>query len=259
MQNKNPEAPWYSEQAGLFGPAYLKEYGPMLTDERTKLEADFLGAVLYDTLYPSTRILDLACGHGRHAIELARRGYRVTGVDLNAFFLEVAGRAAREAKVHEDFVQGDMRRVPLNGEFDVVLNLFTAFGYFDTNEENTRVVREIARLLKQGGVFVLDVMNKERLMRVFKEKDWGRLSDGSIILREHTFDLISGRNYERRVRHRASGEVEEVHISLRLYTLAELITMCKKAGLKLQEVYGDFDGNPLVLDSPRCILVTRKT
>lgn len=103
--------PWYSEQEGFFGPHYLSTYtdAGYLSEERTQQEVDFLVDVL--GLQKGARILDLACGHGRHAVEFARRGYNVVGQDLNSFFLEKAEEAAKEAGVQVQWVQGDMREV----------------------------------------------------------------------------------------------------------------------------------------------------
>src|SRR5437016_12854634 len=120
-----PNSDWWRT---WFGPRYLELYDETLT-ERTPAEIDRLEALLQ--LHPPRRILDLPCGQGRHAIELARRGYEVTGVDLSPYMLAVAKERAEANGVGVRWLAGDMRE-PLPGEvFDLVLNLFTSLGYFD--------------------------------------------------------------------------------------------------------------------------------
>jgi SAM-dependent methyltransferase len=121
------------------------------------------------------RILDLACGHGRHTIRLAKLGYRVTGVDLSATSLELARARAAEAGVDVDFRQGDMREIDFDAEFDAVVNLFTSFGYFDDEADDRRVLERVARSLKPGGVFVIDVISLLAIARSFQPRHWDEL------------------------------------------------------------------------------------
>jgi SAM-dependent methyltransferase len=234
----------------------LREYADLITPERTRAEVDFLEKAL--ALAPGATILDLACGHGRHSIELARRGYAVTGQDLNAFFLAEAASAAQRAGVAVRWVHGDRRHIPFAGEFDAVVNLFTAFGYLESDEEDRRVIHQVAKALRAGGQFVLDVINRRRVLRGYRDREWRELADGSVVLAERRFDPASGRNYERRVRLWRDGTRQEVATVVRLYTLTELIALCKAAGLQCKAVYGSYTAEPLGLDAPRCILIAQK-
>lgn len=254
MAPERPQA-WYAEDAGFFGPGYLFEYTDLLPPERTLREVEFLQETV--RLEHGLNILDLACGHGRHAVELARRGYRVTGQDLNAFFLAEAKRAAESAGVDVRWVRSDVRRIPFRESFGAVISLFTSFGFFG-DEDDGRVVRETARALRRGGVFVLDVPNREWLIRNYRESERRELSDGGSVLIERAFDPETGWNRERRVRIQKAGERQELHIDFRLYTLDELVVMCTAAGLREVRVYGDFDGAAFGEDSPRSIVVARK-
>src|SRR5207237_4588127 len=110
-----------------FGPGYLALYDDTLR-ERTPIEIDQLEALLQAR--PPLRVLDLPCGQGRHAIELARRGYEVTGMDLSPFLIELARERARAAGVRVRWLTGDMRQPIPDAKFDLILNLFTSFGYF---------------------------------------------------------------------------------------------------------------------------------
>lgn len=250
------EVPWYDERAGFFGKSYLTEYAPELPPERTIKEVDFIERTL--GLVPEIKILDVPCGHGRHSIEFARRGYHVTGQDLSATFLAKARADAKEARVDVEWCRGDMRKIRFKQKFNIVLNLFTAFGYLENDAENERALRAMAEALVPGGKFVIDFLNREWLMRNYKPKAWRDLPDGTVIVEDRQFDFATGRNSERRRWILPSGERKELHLHLRLYTVAELNAMAAHCGLVLESAFGDFDGNELTIDSPRTILIFRR-
>ena len=129
-----PDSEWWRS---WFGPGYLALYDDYLA-ERTPVEIDRLEALL--AVRPPLRILDLPCGQGRHAIELARRGYDVTGVDLSPFLLKVAEERARADGIRVRWLAGDMRHPIVGESFDVVLNLFTSLGYFADEADDAKVV-----------------------------------------------------------------------------------------------------------------------
>ncbi len=256
MAARSRKTPWYSEAAGFFGPGYLSEYGH-LSPERTRSEVDFIEKTL--RLDPGARILDCPCGHGRHAIELARRGYAVTGQDLNAFFLDEAKKAAREADAKVTWRKGDMRRPP-KGPFDAAFNLYTSFGYFADEADDQLTLDATARVLRSGAVFVLDIQNRDRMVRMWQQawRDWTRATDGSVVTTERTFDMVRGRVDERRVRMWRDREHEEVSTSLRAYAASELAVMLARAGLRLRHAFGGYDGVPLTPAAQRCILVAER-
>src|SRR5829696_7674972 len=149
----------------VFDEDYLYFYEPVLTAERSDAETELTWRLL--DLQPGMRVLDLACGHGRIANRLAARGCQVTGLDATPMFLELARRDAAERGLAVEYVEGDMRQLPWTGHFDRVVNWFTAFGYFD-DAGNRQVLGEIARALELGGRVVLDLMNRDWLMREFQ-------------------------------------------------------------------------------------------
>lgn len=157
MNKPDKHQPWYAEDSGLWGETYLYEYQDILTPERTCADVDFLERELH--LEKSMKVLDLCCGHGRHTIELAKRGYQMTGLDLNTFFLDNAKHDAEAAGATINWIKSDMREVPFEGEFDVVVNLFTAFGYLESDDEDQKVLHQVTKALKPGGQFTLDVYN----------------------------------------------------------------------------------------------------
>lgn len=255
---KAKEIPWYSEEADFFGERYFVEYERSLPEERTKREVAFLEKILPVEEFP--RILDVPCGHGRHSVLLAKRGYQVTGQDLNGFFLAKARESVEETGVSLDidFLKGDMREIPFRRQFDAVINMFTAFGYFDTESADRKALQAMARALKPGGKFIMDFLNREWVVRNFLERDWRELSDGSLLLIKRRLDLTTGYAHDIRMLITPNGERRTDETTLRWYTTQELIGMMKKVGLTVEKTYGDFDGGPLTLDSQRTILVARK-
>jgi len=220
----------------------------------TDAQVDFVVRVL--ELADGARVLDLCCGHGRHAVRLAQRGYRVTGLDISAYHLRLAASAAREAGVEAAWVHGDMREIPrAAGRFDAVINMFTAFGYFDDEEENQRVLDGVARSLRKGGRFLIDTLNHDYLMRVFRERDWQSRPDGSLTLERRRYDVRTGRIANEWTYVAADGKRRQHRFSHRVYTYLELVEMLSKAGLGVVRSWGNFDGSELTMESPRMIVL----
>jgi SAM-dependent methyltransferase len=233
-----------------FGPGYLAVYDAFLA-ERTPVEVDQIEALLQ--LRPLRRILDLPCGQGRHAIELARRGYQVTGVDLSQYMLGVARERAEAAGVRVRWLAGDMRE-PLAGEtFDLVLNLFTSFGYFADEADDRRVVRAAASMLGPGGRFLLEVINGERIMGNFQEREWFTIGQTAVMERR-SLDVAARRMVVERTVSSATGDGTSVH-AVRLYRGQDVETMLAAAGFSRVELYGDWDGARLTPESLRVLAV----
>jgi len=218
--------------------------------ERTELETGFLA----ERLPPGGRILDLACGTGRIAIPLAKRGYEVAGIDISRRALDIA----RSQGPSLDLRHGDMRNLPWDdGSFDAVVNVWTAFGYFETQDDDERVVAEVARVLRPGGVFVIDSINQSALLRNFRPESWSELDDGTLFLERREIDLARGRvrAYWTFVDDAGRRELAFEH---RLYTLAEYSAMFERGGLHTVEVYGAFDGSEVTLDTWRAVIVAQR-
>jgi 2-polyprenyl-3-methyl-5-hydroxy-6-metoxy-1,4-benzoquinol methylase len=204
-------------------------------------------------LRPPQRILDLPCGQGRHAIELARRGYDVTGVDLSPFLLKVADERARTDGVRVRWLAGDMRQ-PIAGEpFDVVLNLFTSLGYFADEADDRKVVDAAAAMLVPGGRFLLEVINGERLMARFEEREWFTVGQAAVVERRSLDRTARRMMVERTVTTPNDTEVN-VH-ALRLYDGRDVSAILRSAGFGRIDLYGDWSGEPLTSESLRVLAV----
>ena len=222
--------------------------------EAAKDQAEAIVGLL--ELKPGMAVLDMPCGPGRHALEFARRGFSVTGVDRTLSFVEEAKRRAEAEKLSVEFVCDDMRKFRRPEAFDVAVNLFTSFGYFDDPAEDRKVLENFFVSLKPGGVLLVDVRGKETTARDFRPRDWME-QDGALILEER--EVIEGWS---RIRTRwiviRDGAREEFSLSLRLYSGAELKALMEEVGFREVELYGDFHGNPYGPEAKRLIAVGRR-
>lgn len=218
--------------------------------ERTEQEAEFVAS----QLPPGGRVLDLACGTGRIAIPLAARGFDVHGLDISERVLEVARRDAPQL----DFRRGDMRELPWDGGFfDAVVNVWTAFGYFESQAEDERVLTEVARVLRPGGVFVLDTVNQVSLVRAFRPQAWHELDDGTLWLENRTHDLVSGRSQAHWTFIKGDRR-RELSFDHRVYTIPEYGELLRRAGFAEIEVTTNMDGSEVTGDAWRIQIVARR-
>jgi SAM-dependent methyltransferase len=236
-----------------FSEDYLKLYKHDIA-ESTR-EADGIIRMLQPE--PGARILDLACGFGRHSVVLAQKGYQVTGYDLSEGFLNKARELAETLKVQIELKQGDMREIPYDNEFDAIINMLTAFGFFENEQEDLRVLKGVHKALKPGGQFLLDVINREAAAQIEVPRQWIR-ENHAFLLEERVFDFFRSRLEMTRLLILQSGEVKQANFSIRLYTLTEILELFNAAGLVLIDVYGDFSGALYNAESPRMILVAQK-
>jgi SAM-dependent methyltransferase len=234
---------WYRE---WFGEEYLELYAHRDEGEAERhvdfVESLFVGA--------PRRILDLACGTGRHTAALRRRGQRAVGVDLSPVLLAQSPALPR--------VMGDMRRLPFaGGSFDWVLNFFTSFGYFENEQENFRVLEEIARVLARDGRFLLDLMNLDATLSGLKEYEQWEDGDRRVEIRRW-WDSQQ-RRINKRIRLAAAGREPRTFLeSVRAYTREEVGIGLRWAGLEVTATFGSFAGEAYGRESERLILVGRR-
>lgn len=245
---------WYD---GYFEDEWLDLIALRIDPERTQRETEFIVNAL--GLGSGARVLDLACGHGRISLELARRGFDVVGVDLSERSIALARDAAERESLPIEFIQADMREIAFVDDFDAVFNIFTAFGYFEEEHENQRVLDAVARALKPGGAFLIDVINAPALFRRYQERRWETLDDGTLFLQEHRYQFLTGRNEATWTFVRPDGGRSDLSHSVRVYSPHELARMLEQAGLTVEQTWGDFEGAELSLETLRLIVRARKT
>ncbi len=179
-----------------------------------------------------SRVLDLACGTGRHSILLARRGASVLGVDKTPAYLDEARRRAGSMD-NCRFALGDMRRLPFEGEFDAAMNLWTSFGYFAKESDDLKALKGVARALKPGGLFLIELLDHAWVRRRTSHRHWNRQSDGSYLLQDAV--LIEGPDprviNEWTILRRESKPLRTRFV-LRGYDKPRLYASLRRAGLK---------------------------
>lgn len=240
----------------FFDDDYLTIYKPMFSEEMTEREVGFIEKAL--ELRGGAAVLDLACGFGRHANGMARRGYRMTGLDFNQNYLDIASAVSKEQDLPVEWKQGDMRELPFSELFDAAYSYFTSFGYF-SDEENEKVIEGVARGLKSGGRFLLDVMNREWILTHQAHRIWNQRENGSLLVEEVSLELESSRVKSKQIHIAPDGGPRlEKEFDLRAYTCAELQAMLRRHGLSTRHVWGGPDESPYTTKSRRLILLAAK-
>lgn len=234
----------------FFGERYLQ----FDRHEDTEQEVEFIERVL--ELKEGYRVLDLCCGYGRHAIRLAKRGCEVVGYDLSPVMLARAREESRRAGVKVEWIEGDMRELDAQEEFDAVINIFSSFGYFEEEDTQFDVLRRISRALRPKGAFLIETVNRDFLVRHFVPRTWFRV-DGMWVLEERHFDVVSNRSRVD-VMVVDGGREESFYHSVRVYSYTELELLLAASGLMTTGVYGDFQGEAYTWDAPRMIVVAQK-
>jgi SAM-dependent methyltransferase len=233
---------------------WMAHYPRMFTPQRMEsAEGDIACIEKLAALSPPAQVLDLCCGPGRHSVALARRGYAVTGLDLTPEYLTLAEELAHSAGVMPEFIQGDMRDYCLPAGFDLAINLFTSFGYFEAREEDHQVLANVHASLKAGGIFVMDMMGKEILARRFQERDW--MEENGVLLLEERRICRDWSWVINRLTVIEAGKQKAFEISHRLYSAVELKSALYQAGFKTVTVYGDLQGAPYDHTAERLVAV----
>ncbi len=226
----------------LFNSLYLKTDADIVDDPRvTGTEVEFVSDLL--RLASDERILDLCCGQGRHSLELARRGYRnVEGLDRSHFLIHRARMQARKAGLSLRFREGDARRLPYASDsFDAVMLLGNSFGYFETVHDDLRVLKEIFRVLKPWGRFLIDAADGAYLREHFQPRSWEWIDKNLFVCRERSLTLDDQRLISREVvTHVNKGVIVDQLYAERLYTRESLNELLKTAGFSDIGFHGEF-------------------
>ena len=234
---------WYQE---WFGAEYLELYA-----NRDENEARLQVAFFREQCgHINGEVLDLACGMGRHIQELQTLGYRAIGCDLSYTLLRTGIKEYGLMPV----VRADMRNLPFcDGVFEGLVNFFTSFGYFPTEEENQQVVREMARVLEPGAQFLFDYLNVHRELDKLVQRESRQTPTGTVAI-ERWFDPHD-RSFNKRITIGEKRYLERV----RGYDLDEISAMFAACNLSIHAAFGDFDGAPFDHAAPRLILVGSRT
>jgi SAM-dependent methyltransferase len=226
-------------------------------EEKAEKEVDFILNVL--KIPKNALILDLACGVGRHSIELAKRGYKVVGVDFKKDYINYCKEKARKLSLkNARFIQTDMRKLKFKNKFDAVISVYTSFGYFKSEEENLEALRNMAKALKKNGKFFIDVANRDFLVKHFRRIGLTKLKQG-YIKEERSFEFSTSKvNAKWTFLSKDKRKISENKSSCRVYSYHELKNMFESVGLKVIKSFGNFKGEEISSDANRLILVGQK-
>lgn len=251
MQNAQTKI-WYEDES------FWKTFGPvMFTTERIEGASEEIDKIIELVgIEKGARILDLCCGIGRHSLEFARRGCSIVGVDLTEEYLVKAREQADGEGLDIEFIRDDMRRFCQIESFDVVINMFTAFGYFECLFDDKRVLVNAYHCLRKGGKLIIDVMGKEVLAKIFQERDWHE-QDGRKFLRESKISRDWSWCDNKWIL-LENGELKEFTFGHRVYSAVELGRLLKDCGFGDIKFYGDLDGSDYDHDAKRLIAIAQK-
>lgn len=205
------------------------------------------------------RVLDAACGVGRHSLEFARKGFHATGVDISEEYILEARKRLRKERLsleNAEFQQGELRDLyRFHGTFDLVVNLFTSFGYYEQAKDNQEALRQMVRSLKKGGYLIMELMPRETLDEYFAERDWHEVEGGYLLYKRQW--TAGGRRLRADNIWIQGNRHREFVSEIFVYTRDELKAMFRRAGLSAVKAYGDFSGNPYQAGD-RLVMVGRR-
>ncbi len=233
---------WFEE---WFGEEYLRLY-----PHRDDRDADRAVSLILRTVpfQPGWRVLDVACGAGRHARAFEAAGARCTGLDLSLTLLRLARQVTGAP-----LVRADMRQLPVRlGSMDLTVNLFTSFGYFDRDAEHTAALKEMIGTVRSGGWFIIDFLNPAAVRRQLVPEETLQVSGSTVRVSR---SVSPDGRYVCKSIHAEHGR--EFRERVRLFEPEQMVHMLEAAGVSVQHRFGDYDSNPLGPESPRTILAGR--
>jgi len=232
-------------------------YPAMFPPDRFAAADQQVQQILDLTHFTGRTVLDLCCGPGRHSVSFAQRGFQVTGVDRSKFFLEKARQRAAESNTGIEWVEKDMREFQRPQAFDLACSMFTSFGYFEKEEDNLQVLKNACISLTPGGVFVIEILGKERLARAWQNALCQKLDDGSLLFQRHEIvaDWTRIHNDWTLVKDDRAKSFSFEHS---IYSGRELKDLLLQAGFSGVNLYGGLEGHPYGLDATRLVAVARK-
>jgi SAM-dependent methyltransferase len=239
--------------ASFFEGSWVDSQRTFFSAEANTRQSRFIGEVL--GLRPGETLLDVPCGAGRIAIELARRGIRVTGVDASSSVIDPARSLAESEGLEIEFHHRDMRDLPWESAFDAAVCFWGSFGYLGDDGDRDYVTA-VARALRPGGRFLIDTHVAESLLPVFQERGWTRIGE-YLVAEERRFDHETSTCFTTWTYVR-DGEIDVKQSAIRLYTYRELALLLKDAGFAITSAYSGYEMRPFKLGAGRLVVAAEK-
>lgn len=248
------DLPWYIE---FFDSDYESIYSTIFEESQTTSEVNSLVNLL--KFKQNDSILDLCCGPGRHALLLSKLGFDITAVDLNVEYLSQIINNAKKNKLMLKTVRSDMRYLPFHQQFDVIINMFTSFGYLENDEENFKVLEAIHSSLKSKGWLLIDMLNREWVVANNIKTEWKIGANNQAIIEHRDINLMTSRSSITFSTLQKDGSIlNSIGHHIRLYTLTEMVRLLEKANMDVKDVYGNLQKEKYSINSRRMIIVAQK-
>ena len=254
-----------------FNKDYMTTESYFVSKARIKREISFLLKLTGKIgLVKNAKILDLACGYGAHAIALAKHGFNVTGIDTSGYFLKIARKEAEKEKQKAQFSQKDMRDLSFKERFDLIISMYTSFGYFEKESDDILVLRQISRALKPKGFLLIDLNNIARVFFKFHQRSAVVEKNGTVSVFQNEMlkngnRLIIKKEINPLTMHwiityswKERGKQKNLRLRVRLFSLPEFRRLLGESGLRIKKVWGYHDGSPYQFNSRRLIILARK-
>jgi len=240
----------------MFDDAHWKEV-PSVADAVTRLaNFNLYGETSKTTVNSNPKVLDVCCGFGRISAELARREFSVTGIDITESYLKTAKEEADLEKLNIEYIKADAREFTRPDFFDLAVNLYISFGYFENKEDDLLLAQNVYKSLKNGGSFIIETLGKEIAVRDFVEAEWFERAGFTVLTKYEALD--SWTFLKNRWILIKDGERIERIFSQRLYSASELRDLLLEAGFSKVEIYGDWDETPYDKRAAKLIVIGRK-
>jgi SAM-dependent methyltransferase len=232
-------------------------YPFLMTEERMEGAPGEVDAALSLVGFEGQDVLDLCCGVGRHSVEFAKQGFTVTGVDRSPFLLQKAHSRAEKENVEVEWFESDMRDFVRAASYDLVVNMFTSFGYFEDRNDDLTVLRNVLESLRPGGKFLMDTFGKEQLAVVFQPTTSDEAPSGDLLIRRHEVRDDWSRIHNRWIVVR-EGKAASFEFEITVYSAQELKDRLLSVGFRQVRVFGDLRGGEYGRDAERLIVVAVK-
>ncbi|RKX70329.1 MAG: hypothetical protein DRZ90_00050 [Spirochaetes bacterium] len=254
MNNKN-SPDWWSDRR------FWNDFAPLMFDSERWGNAvgDVEGMIKLTGSVPPEKILDVGCGPGRHSLELGKKGFRATGIDINENYLETAEKLSRsgQLEIPPVFLNCDMRGINTTESFNGAISFFQSLGYFENPDEDLKVCTEVYKALEKDGWFLVEMDGKETTAASFEERTWLE-RDGRTILLEYEAEAAWSMLHNRWQFRDTDGSWHEYEFSYRLYSAVELGELLEKAGFASIEFFGALDGRPYNQNAKRLVALARR-
>ena len=224
---------------------------------RFNLYGETQGTVWREPLDSAPKILDLCCGLGRISAELALMGYSVTGVDITESFLKTAIEDAKAGNLNIEYILEDARKFTRPGYFDTIVNLYISFGYFQDQNDDLQVLRNVYESLKPGGTFIIETLGKEIVIRDFVESEWYERPNFTVLTEYEPVDSWTFLKNRWILLLKDGKRIEKI-FAQRLYSASELRSLLQQAGFKQIDIFGDWDESAYDHKARMLIAVSRK-